>query len=105
MAHYLYWWGDCLEPADAFEMYRIAHKYVINGLRSAALRHIAKWISKSSVLEDLRTREEITLFPEIKEVYSNFCKAAYPHIPNDSDELIKDVLGLDMAQIRSLRGF
>lgn len=93
------WWDGHLQPASAFEMYRIADKYCIDGLRKAALRHISLDISKANLKQDLQEREEITLFDEIKDAYSDFVDKWYAALGHDFDSLIEDVLGLDVSSI------
>ncbi|CDS82343.1 related to vacuolar protein sorting protein VpsB [Sporisorium scitamineum] len=95
----LAWWDGQLEPANAFDMFRIADKYCIDGLRSAALQHIAKDISKSTLKTDLEEREEIIMFPEICEVYRNFCKVWYLALGSELDKHIEDTLGLDVSEL------
>ncbi|SJX62001.1 uncharacterized protein SRS1_10623 [Sporisorium reilianum f. sp. reilianum] len=93
------WWDGHLEPANAFDMFRIADKYCIEGLRSAALQHIARDISASTIKSDLEGREEIALFPEIKDVYRNFCTICLWALGSDVDKLMEEILGLDIAKL------
>lgn len=86
-------------------MYRIADKYCINDLRTAALQHIAGDISKSTLRMDLDEREEITMFPEIKDLYRNFCKACYHGLGSDLDEHIEGTLGLDVSELSKAAAF
>lgn len=68
------WWHGHLRPANAFDMYRLADKYDVQNLRLAALRFIATEISVSSLIQDAEEYEEITLFPEIAQIYREFCE-------------------------------
>ncbi|GAC92684.1 hypothetical protein PHSY_000239 [Pseudozyma hubeiensis SY62] len=68
------WWKECLDPANAFDMYRIADKYGILGLRQKALGHIRSELKTTrpdpvQFLEDLKLHKEIALFPEIYDLY------------------------------------
>ncbi|CBQ72130.1 hypothetical protein sr10623 [Sporisorium reilianum SRZ2] len=93
------WWDGHLEPASAFDMFRIADKYCIEELRSASLQHIARDISASTIKSDLEGREEIALFPEIKDVYRNFCTICLWALGSDVDKLMEEILGLDIAKL------
>ncbi|SYW78060.1 uncharacterized protein UBRO2_02252 [Ustilago bromivora] len=68
------WWNGHLRPANAFDMYRLADKYGIEGLRIAALQYITSEISIEDLIKDAEMCEEISLFPEIAQVYKEFCE-------------------------------
>ncbi|SPC67227.1 uncharacterized protein UHOD_11479 [Ustilago sp. UG-2017b] len=74
------WWDGFQYPANAFDMYRLADKFGVDGLRTEAARHIASDIEISDLVSDAAQHEEIKLFPEIAKVYSDYCKYYRKHI-------------------------
>ena len=85
------WWNGHLRPANAFDMYRLADKYGIEGLRIAALQYITSEISIEDLIKDAEMCEEISLFPEIAQVYKEFCECEwfYIKIRPDHKEIFK----------------
>ncbi|SOV04795.1 uncharacterized protein UDID_02819 [Ustilago sp. UG-2017a] len=79
------WWNGHLRPANAFDMYRLADKYGIEGLRIAALQYITSEISIEDLIKDAEMCEEISLFPEIAQVYKEFCECEWSYIKNRPD--------------------
>ncbi|PWY98501.1 hypothetical protein BCV70DRAFT_164643 [Testicularia cyperi] len=67
------WNNGTIEPIDALEMYRIADKYDFDELRLSALRWIAADISIDTLVEDLKSREALHIFPPVKRLYLEFC--------------------------------
>lgn len=83
------WWSGEIQPADAFEMFRVADQFDVQGLRSAALYHIAAEISAPHLLTDLQEREEIALFPALKKLYRDYCMAKDTLIERNHADIIE----------------
>ncbi|KAJ1028450.1 hypothetical protein NDA16_001616 [Ustilago loliicola] len=94
------WWAGSQYPANAFDMYRLADKFGYDGLRREAIRHIASDMAMLDLLANAEEYEEIKLFPEIAQVYREYCELYKKQIKsecNDHEEIFT-AFGVDPSE-------
>lgn len=84
-------WWETLQPTNVFDMYRLADKYDVAGLRKQALLHIAGSIYPKTIKAELENEKIILLSPELKKTYQSFLKIYHHGVRTRYPDCYKDI--------------